>query len=50
MFKIRDKKSGKEWGVLYNLQDAENAKFHLEDKGYDYDCLEIIEIKGGNDA
>lgn len=43
-YKIRHKVTGKEFGYLYNRQDAENAILHLEDtKGYDYRDLEIIE-------
>lgn len=43
-YKIRHKLTGKEWGYLYSKQDAENAILHLEDKGYDYTQLEILEV------
>ena len=44
-YKIKDKITGKSWGYLYNIQDAENAILHLEDQGYNPDYLYIIEVK-----
>lgn len=44
-YKIRDKRNGKEWGYLSNRQDAENAICHLEHQGYNYENLEIVEVK-----
>lgn len=44
-YKVRHKITGKEWGYVYNMQDAENIIFHLEDNGEDYTQLEIIKIE-----
>lgn len=46
LYKVRNKRNGKEWGYLSNRQDAENAIAHFEDMhGWDYRDFEIIEVK-----